>query len=295
MVNRDGASESNGVVGSIVGAVRDFFKSVLGLLTGKADLNGKILLFDNDEMLLVWEHELREKRLKKEEDAWKRFEKQFGRGAPEVTDAFLKWQEGLYAYIEQEKDRFLRQRPGTQEALTDLLRAGAKTIVVTKGAKPYTHKCFNLVDMAECISDIYSPDPGKRDKRFVDAVIDYGKTTSKTCLADTLVVGHDPEKDMGWDLVPSKGLANDGNAPVFVMFTALKFIGDVPDPLDALPEITNFLLRKGKGDFLQGFKSITKPEQAKTKNYTFKIALYHNPKRNDKARIPIIHEIRRRR
>jgi phosphoglycolate phosphatase-like HAD superfamily hydrolase len=263
-------------------------------LTGAADLREKIFLFDNDELLLVWESKLREARLKKEEEAWKKFEKELGKNSPKVTEAFVKWQEQLYTYIEQEKDRFLRERPGCKEGLSKLLFAGAKTIVVTKGAKPYTEKCFTLVGLSGYITDIYSPAPGKRDKRFLDAAIENGKDTTAKCVRDTVIVGHDAEKDMGWDLVPPKGPANDGNAPVLILFDALKFDGDVDAPLDALPEIVTLLAQRGKNDILRGFKTITKPEQAKTQNYTFSIALYHNPKRSDKARIPVVCNIKRR-
>jgi len=283
-----------------VGKIQGFFAYLLSRLTGTVDsipvsLEDKIILLDNDELLLVWENTLREKRLKKEEEAWKSFEKRYGRGAPEVTAAFIKWQEQLYAFIEQEKDRFLKERHGSKEALGALLRAGAKTIVVTKGAKPYTEKCFNLVGLSPYISDIYSPAPGRREKRFVDAVVDHGKNTPRKCSMDTIIVGHDLEKDMGWDLVPPKGLPNDGNAPIFILFGALKFDRDIEDPLDALLEITLLLAKRGKNDFLNGFKSIDKPQKAVTQNYSFKVSLYHNPKRGDKARIPVIHEIRKRR
>ena len=288
------AGGNDGLVNTLLDKIGDILDMLLGKLSGKANLSEKILLFDNDELLLVWENKLRDQRLRKEEEAWKGFEKQFGKGKPEVTDAFVKWQESLYAYIEQERDRFLRERPGVKEGLGSLMQAGAKVIVVTKGAKPYTEKCFNLVGLGGYIDDIYSPAPGKRDKRFVDAVIDYGKTSSATCLRDTIIVGHDPEKDMAWDLVPSKGATNDGNAPVLVLFDALKFNGDVQASLDALPEIVALLSKRGKNNIWQGFKTITKPEQAKTKNYTFKIALYHNPKRKEKARIPVICDIKRR-
>jgi len=293
-VSLNTAGVNNGLVNTVLNKIGDLLGLFLGRFSGAANLREKILLFDNDELLLVWENKLRDQRLKKEEEAWKGFEKQYGKGKPEVTDAFVKWQEQLYAYIEQERDRFLRERPGAKEGLGGLLRTGAKVIVVTKGAKPYTEKCFNLVGLGGYINDIYSPAPGKRDKRFVDAVIDHGKTSAMTCLRDTIVVGHDPEKDMAWDLVPSKGKNNDGNAPVLILFDALKFNGDVEAPLDALPEIVALLAKRGKNDILRGFKTITKPEHAVTKNYTFKIAIYHNPKRSDKARIPVVCDIRRR-
>ena len=294
MVVSNNASGNEGLAGTILRKARDFISYLGGRLKGTADLNGKILLIDNDELLLVWESELRNRRLKKEEAAWKGFEKQFGKGTPEVADAFIKWQEHLYAYIEQEKDRFLTQRPGTKEGLDVLVRAGAKNIVVTQGAKPYTEKCFNLVGFSGYISDIFSPARGKREKRFVDAVLENGKTSTVDCLRDVIIVGHDPEKDMAWDLVPSRCQANDGNAPVLVLFDALKFAGTVDAPLDALAEIVALLSKRGKKDFLRGFKSITRPAQARTKNYTFRIALYHNPKRKDKARIPVICDIQRR-
>ena len=295
MVISNTASRNEGLIGSIIRRARDLVNRIFSRAKGAVDLKGKIFLFDNDELLLVWENELREKRLKREEKAYKGFEKEFGKGSPQIAEAFIKWQEQLYTYIEQEKDRFIKQRQGSREALDDLLRAGAKTIVVTKGAKPYTEKCFNLVDLSAYISDIYSPAPGKRDKRFLDAVLENGKSTSQKCLSDTIVVGHDPEKDMAWDLVPPKGQANDGNAPVLILFSALPFYNDVDDPLDALPEIVALLAKRGKNDFLRGFKTITTPEQAITKNYSFKIALYHNPKRSDKARIPVICDIKKRR
>jgi phosphoglycolate phosphatase-like HAD superfamily hydrolase len=294
MAKSRNASGSEGFVAVLIHKLTDIINAVLDRLTGSVNLKEKILLFDNDELLLVWENKLREVRLKKEEEAWKGFEKEFGRNSPKVTDAFVKWQEQLYAYIEQEKDRFLRERPGCKEGLSKLLFAGAKIIVVTKGAKPYTEKCFNLVGLSGYINDIFSPAPGKRDKRFLDAVLENGKKTTALCLRDTIVVGHDPEKDMGWELVPPKGQANDGNAPVLVLFDALKFDGDVDAPLDALPEIVMLLAKRGKNDILRGFKTITKPEQAKTPNYTFSIALYHNPKRSDKARIPVVCNIKRR-
>jgi hypothetical protein len=242
----------------------------------------------------VWEQGLRERRIKKEEEAWKSFEKQYGMGSPQVTEAFVKWQEHLYAYIEQEKDRFLKERQGSRRALDKLLGAGAKNIVVTKGAKPYTQKCFDLVGLSSSISDIYSPGPGRRDKRFVDAVRDYGKNTSRRCMRDTIIVGHDLDKDMAWDLVPPRGNGNDGNAPVFVLFESLAFGKEVEDSLDALPEIVAFLAQKGGNDFLKGFRAIETPEQAQTKNYSFKIALYNDPKKGDKARIPIVHSIKER-
>ena len=282
------------MISTVLQKIGDMLELILEKFSKAADLKEKILLFDNDELLLVWETKLRDQRLKKEEEAWNGFEKQFGKGKPEVKEAFVKWQEQLYAYIEQERDRFLRERPGTKESLGNLLRAGARVLVVTKGAKPYTEKCFNLVGLSGYINEIYSPAPGKREKRFVDAVIDNGKTTPITCLRDTIVVGHDPEKDMAWDLVPSRGATSDGNAPVLILFDALKFNGDVDAPLDALNEIVALLARRGKNDILRGFNTISKPEQAKTKNYTFKKALYHNPKRKEKARIPVICDIKKR-
>ncbi len=295
MAEYTSTSNNRGLFSNFLYEAQIFARNLLGRFTGHVDLRDKLVLLDNDELLLVWETKLRNQRLKKEEEAWKRFEKQFGKGSPAVTEAFLKWQEQLYAYIEQEKDRFLKVRQGSSSALEKLLQAGAKNIIVTKGAKPYTQKCFNLVGLGTAITSIYSPAPGSREKRFVDAVLENGKTTTVKYLRDTVIVGHDLEKDMAWDLVPAKGRPNDGNAPVFIFFSALKFGNEVVDPLDALVEIIALLSRRGKNDFLRGFKSITKPKQAMTKNYTFKIALYHNPKRSDKARIPVIHEIKPRR
>lgn len=294
MVNSNTTSGKRSILQTLLSPVIAIINAILDRLTGAVDLRGKIFLFDNDELLLVWESKLREVRLKKEEEAWKKFEKEFGRNSPKVTDAFIKWQEQLYAYIEQERDRFLRERPGCKEGLSKLLFAGGKTIVVTKGAKPYTEKCFNLVGLSGYITDIYSPAPGKRDKRFLDAALENGKTNTALWGRDTVIVGHDVEKDMGWDMVPPKGPANDGNAPVLILFDALKFDGNVEASLDALPEIVTLLAKRGKNDILRGFKSITKPEQAKTPNYTFTIALYHNPIRNDKARIPVVCNIKRR-
>ncbi len=274
---------------------RDWFRDLFDGFRASVDLSGKIVLLDNDELILVWEKELRELRLKKEEDAWNKYEQQYGVGSHKVTEAFVAWQEKLYAYIEQEKDRFLKQRQGSARGLNELLRAGAKNIIVTKGARPYTQKCFSLVGLSASISQIYSPGPGKRSKRFVDAAVDYGKQTPALCAKDVLIVGHDLDKDMGWDLAPSRGHHNDGKAPIFVMFSTLRFEAEVDDPLDALWEIAMLLARRGNNDFLQGFNAIDAPEKAVTKNYVFKKALWRHPTRTDKARIPVIYDIKPRR
>ncbi|MCK5863096.1 MAG: HAD family hydrolase, partial [Candidatus Hydrogenedentes bacterium] len=294
MVNLNNVFGSNGLISTIAQKIRDLVDHILHREKEIVDLQGKIVLFDNDELLLVWEDGLRNKRIKKEENAWKGFEKEFGKGSPRVTEAFIKWQENLYEYIEQEKDRFLKERQGVKTALNALLQSGAKVIVVTKGAKPYTQKCFNLVGLSFFVSDIYSPAPGKRVKRFADAVRDYGKDTSRKYLQDTIIVGHDLDKDMAWDLVPPKAKPNDGNAPVFILFDTLKFDQEEEASLDALPEIIALLSKRGNNDFLQGFKTINTPEEAQTKHYIFKIALYHNPKRKNKAKIPVIYDIKKR-
>jgi len=257
-------------------------------------LREKLVLIDNDELLLVWESNLRGQRLAKEKEAWDNFERQYGRGNPMVTEAFVKWQEQLYAYIEQEKDRFLKQRQGSRQALAHLIHSGARTICVTKGAKPYTQKCFDLVGLSSTITDIYSPGPGRRDKRFVDAVVDHGKREYQACMRDTVIVGHDLDNDMAWDLVPARGDDNDGMSPVFILFDTMAFDKEVDAPLDALPEIIALLAKKGRNDFMRGFKSITTPKRANTKNYSFNVTLYHHPRRADKARIPIICNIQRR-
>lgn len=295
MIDAHYSNGNGGIIKGLLQTVQELTALLHRRLTGKVDLRGKVLLIDSDELLLVWEQNLRNKRLEKEEEAWNHFEAQYGKGSPEVTAAFVQWQEQLYAYIEQEKDRFLRERAGAQEGLDALVRSGAATIIVTKGARPYTERCFNLLGIGSCVTDIYSPAPGRREKRFVDAVRDHGKNTSWKCQRDTLIVGHDTDKDMAWDLVPSRRDAHDGKAPVFILFDTLKFGEEVDDPLDALPEIVALLTRKGKNDFLRGFRAIDTPESAATKNYSFKIALYRHPKRSDKVRIPIIYDIRRRR
>jgi len=148
-----------GAAGGLVSFILDLVGLVINRGAGAADLRGKISLLDNDELLLVWEPELRTIRIKKEEDAWYSFEAQYGRGSPQVTDAFVAWQEKLYAYIEQEKERFLQRRRGSIEGLERLLRSGARTVVVTKGAKPYTQKCFDLTGLSPFVSEIYSPPP----------------------------------------------------------------------------------------------------------------------------------------
>ena len=282
-------------MGQMVDLVRGVLASLFSRLSGSVDLREKLVLIDNDELLLVWESSLRNQRLAKEKEAWDHFERTYGRGAPQVTEAFVKWQEQLYAYIEQEKDRFLKQRQGSRQALANLIHAGMRTICVTKGAKPYTQKCFDLVGLTPAITDIYSPGPGRRDKRFVDAVIDHGKNTPRGCLRDTVIVGHDLDHDMAWDLVPERGDANDGKSPVFIMFDTMSFDREVDASLDALPEIITLLARKGGNDFLRGFRAITTPRRASTKNYSFNVTLYHHPKRADKARIPIICNIRPKR
>lgn len=294
VVNANVKPDRTGILGKIFRRARDFATYILNRATGSVDLTGKLILIDNDELILVWENGLRERRITKEKEAWKSFEREFGQGAPEVVDAFLKFQEQLYAYIELEKDRFLKERQGSRRALGELLRSGAKTIVVTKGAKPYTQKCFDLLGLSPSITNIYSPVPGSREKRFVDAVRDHGKNTSRKCLKDTIIVGHDLDNDMAWDLVPLKGHTNDGNAPVFILFDALAFDKEVDAPLDALPDIMALLVKRGNNDFLKGFKAIRTPEQARTRRYSFKLAFYHHPKRNDKTRIPVIYGIKKR-
>ncbi len=283
-----------GFLGKILREIPGVVHSIVCRLTGSVDLRGKVILFDNDELLLAWENELREQRVSKEKDAWRKFEREFGEGSPEVSEAFSKWQDQLYAYIEKGKDRFLKARQGSKAALDALVYAGAKTIVVTKGAKPYTQKCFNLVGLSASITHIYSPAPGNRRKRFADAVHEQGKNTSRKCLRDVIVVGHDAEKDMAWDLVPAKTDHNDGNAPVLILFDAMVFDRAVDAAMDALPEIITLLAKKGDNDFLKGFKAIDTPEKAVTKNYSFKKALYHTPKKGDKTGVPVVYAIKKR-
>ncbi len=285
--------DAGGFIGRLVRGGRDFFACIFGRLTGSVNLREKLVLIDNDELLLVWESRLRAQRVAKEEEAWDRFERAYGRGSPQVTEAFIKWQEQLYAYIEREKERFLKQRQGSRQALAILIHSGVRTVCVTKGAKPYTQKCFDLVGLSPTITDIYAPAPGRRDKRFMDAVVDHGKLESCVCLRDTVIVGHDLDNDMAWDLVPARGEANDGRAPVFILFDTLVFDRDVDDPLDALPEIMVFLARRGGNDFLRGFRSIITRRRVTTRNYSFNVVLYSHPKRADKARIPIICNIKR--
>jgi hypothetical protein len=293
-VNFSITPDIEGFVESLARGAQDFLSHIFGRVTGSVDLREKLVLIDNDELLLVWESGLRARRLAKEKEAWDSFERMYGRGSPQVTEAFVKWQEQLYAYIEQEKDRFLKQRQGSRQALSHLMHWGARTICVTKGAKPYTQKCFDLVGLSPTITDIYSPAPGRRDKRFVDAVVDHGKYKSRICLRDTVIVGHDLDSDMAWDLVPARGDANDGRAPVFILFDTMAFDRDVSDPLDALPEIIALLARRGGNDFLRGFRSITTRKRAATRNYSFNVTLYRHPQRADKARIPIICNIKKR-
>lgn len=284
--------EDDSVVREIVSSLRVFLNSIFNLATGKIDLSGKLVLLDSDELLLVWERRLRDIRLKKEEEAWLRFEQQFGRGSPLVTEAFVKWQESLYAYIEHEKDRFLRERQGSKSALFTLIRRGAKTIVVTKGAKPYTQKCFNLLGLSPYITHIYSPPPGSRQKQFVDAVLENGVDSLQKCTKNTIVVGHDLEKDMAWDLVPPQGRNDNGHAPVFILLDTLVFGKDVVAPLDAMSEVIELLMKKGKNDFGRGFRSFKVPGEGKTKNYSFGVTLYSNPNNGGKAKIPLIYNIR---
>lgn len=276
---------------NIVRKVRKFFDNILSLATGSVDLKGKLVLLDSDELLLVWERRLRDMRLKKEEEAWLGFERKFGKGSPLVTEAFIQWQETLYAYIEQEKNRFLRERKGSKAALFSLLRLGAKTIVVTKGAKPYTQKCFNLLGLSPYISQIYSPPPGSRQKQFAEAVRENGVDTLQKCTKDTIVVGHDIENDMAWDLVPPSGNGNDGHAPVFILLDALAFDKDVIVPLDAMTEIIELLIKRGRNDFWRGFKAVKASGRAKTRNYSFSAVLYGNP-HGAKAKVPVILNIR---
>ncbi|NLV43219.1 MAG: hypothetical protein GXY07_01825 [Candidatus Hydrogenedentes bacterium] len=285
-------TENDSVIRDITRRLSVLVDSILHLATGTVDLSGKLVLLDSDELLLVWERKLRDIRLKKEEEAWLAFERQFGKGSPLVTEAFVKWQETLYAYIEHEKERFLRERQGSKTALFNLVRRGAKTVVVTKGAKPYTQKCFNLLGLSPYITHIYSPPPGSRQKQFVDAVLENGVDTLKKCTKDTIVVGHDLEKDMAWDLVPPNGNNDDGHAPVFVLLDTLVFGKDVVAPLDAMTEIIELLSKKGRNDFWRGFKSFKVPGQGKTKNYSFGVTLYGNPNNGHKAKIPLIYDIR---
>lgn len=294
MVGIENTTDKEGFFRRITRKVWGITGRLFGRSPESPDLHDKIILLDNDELLLVWEKELREIRIQKEEEAWVYFENEYGSGNPKVTEEFLKWQEKLYEHIEKEKDRFLKERQGSKEALDKLLSSGATTIVVTKGAKPYTQKCFNLTGLSPLIKDIYSPAPGRRDKRFADAAHDYGKKNPWLCFKDTVVVGHDLDKDMAWDLVPAREGDNDGKAPVFVLFDTLAFEKDVDAPLDALPEIIDVLAKKGENNILDGFKNLYKKQKASTKNYSFKLALYHTPKRKDKTRIPVIFDIKRR-
>jgi hypothetical protein len=294
-VNLNNMTGGEGLIGNIARGVRDFLGYILGRVSGSVDLSEKLILIDNDELLLVWESKLRNQRMAKEKEAWDSFERTYGRGNPQVVDSFIKWQEQLYAYIEQEKEHFLKQRKGSGHALAHLRNSGVTTVCVTKGAKPYTQKCFDLVGLTPTIADTYSPAPGRREKRFVDAVIDYGKNSSTKCLRDTLIVGHDLDNDMAWDLVPVRGDANDGKSPVFIMFDTMAFDKEVAAPLDALPEIIDLLARKGGNDFLRGFRAITTSKRATTKNYSFNVTLFQHPRRADKARIPIICNIIKRR
>ena len=283
------------VLGGVVSFLSDLGSFVLSLGRGGAiDLRGKVSLLDNDELLLVWEPELRTIRIKKEEEAWYSFEAQYGRGSPMVTDAFVAWQEKLYAYIEQEKDRFLQRRRGSIEGREKLLRAGARTVVVTKGAKPYTQKCFDLTGLSPFVSEIYSPPPGKRRKRFGDAVLAHGVRNPVQCARDVVIVGHDIEKDMAWDIVPARDNPAGDPAPVFVLFDTFKYNKPVKAPLDALPEIIELLARKGKNDFLRGFRVLALRGGGKTRNYVFSTTYFEDPKRRDKVRIPIIYDIRGR-
>ena len=285
-------SENDSVLTSFVREMRDLVDSIRYLVTGVVNLRGKLVLLDSDELLLVWERRLRNIRLKKEEEAWVNFEQQYGKGSPMVTDAFVKWQETLYAYIEQEKDRFLRERRGSKFALNKLVRLGAKTIVVTKGAKPYTQKCFNLLGLTPYITQIYSPPPGSRQKQFADAVLENGVDTLKKCVRDTIIVGHDLQNDMAWDLVPPQGNNGDSHSPVFILLDTMAFDKEVVAPLDALAEVIELLIARGKNDFWRGFNSITSPEEARTRNYSFNLGLYANPQNSAKAKIPVIFDIR---
>ena len=65
-------------------------------------------------------------------------------------------------------------------------------------------------------------------------------------------------------------------------------------PLDALPEIIELLARKGKNDFLRGFRVLALRGGGKTRNYVFSTTYFEDPKRRDKVRIPIIYDIRGR-
>ncbi len=290
---RNQTTNTDGVLRNIFRKIREFFINTPALVPETLDLQGKLVLLDSDELLLVWERRLRDIRLKKEEEAWRQFEGEFGAGSPRVTEAFINWQESLYKYIEREKDRFLRVRQGSKPALNKLIKLGARTVVVTKGAKPYTQKCFNLTGLSPSITDIYSPPPGSRQKQFLDAVRDHGMDSLQKCLKDTIVVGHDLEKDMAWELVPSKGIGNDGLAPVFILLDTLAFDKEVAAPLDAITEVIELLSKRGQNDFWQGFKSIQVPEQAITVNYRFKVGLYGNPQKRDKARIPVVYDVKR--
>jgi FMN phosphatase YigB (HAD superfamily) len=257
------------------------------------DLRGKVVLMDNDELLLVWERRLRNIRLQKEEEAWNKFEAQYGAGNPQVTQAFVNWQEGLYRYIEREKERFLRVRPGSLPALDKLVQQGARTIVVTKGAKPYTQKCFHLTGLSSSITDIYSPPPGSRQKQFADAVRDHGINSLQQCLKDAIVVGHDLDLDMAWEFVPPKGPGNDGHAPVFLLLDTLAFEKDVIAPLDAMTEVIELLVTRGRNNIWRGFNALRKAPYATTPNYQFKVGLYNHPRLQSKARIPVVYDVRR--
>ena len=123
-------------------------------------------------------------------------------------------------------------------------------------------------------------------------VLENGVDTLKKCTKDTIVVGHDLEKDMAWDLVPPNGNNDDGHAPVFVLLDTLVFGKDVVAPLDAMTEIIELLSKKGRNDFWRGFKSFKVPGQGKTKNYSFGVTLYGNPNNGHKAKIPLIYDIR---
>jgi len=68
----------------------------------------------------------------------------------------------------------------------------------------------------------------------------------------------------------------------------------VKAPLDALPEIVELLARKGKGDFLRGFRVLALRGGGKTKGYLFSTTYYEDPKRRDKVRIPIVYDIHTR-
>lgn len=257
------------------------------------DLRGKVVLLDNDELLLVWEKRLRNIRLQKEEEAWNRYEAQYGAGSPMVTQAFVRWQEDLYRFIEKEKDRFLRVRQGCVPALDKLVQQGARTIVVTKGAKPYTQKCFFLTGLSSSITDIYSPPPGSRQKQFAEAVRDHGIDSLEKCLKNAIVVGHDLDKDMAWELVPPKGPGADGCAPVFVLLDTMTFEKDVLAPLDAMTEVIELLALKGKSDIWRGFNVLCQSAQTTTPNYQFKVGLYDHPRLQGKARVPVVYDVRR--